>query len=858
MARAEEVTLNLTVKQRQALRDLDKFRQSIGRVAKYAAGLGGILGGIGFMAIAKKAVFTAARFDELGLVVDQVAKNMGHDVEYIHQLDDEIRAVGVTTDVSRIMLTRFMQQNLDLGKAVEFATAAQNAATMAGKDTSESIQHGIEAIIRLEPRMLRTAGFYVQLEHEYKKVADATGRNRDDLTTQERQQIALNASIREAGKLTGLYGLAMQNAGKQWRTWVGRELKTFFAYLGNVGMPAFEALVDWLRATTQATIEWLKANQEALKQKVAEWVEDAGEKLRKYSRFLIEHRDVILAVGKALVFAAIAIKIGEITHSIILLAKWLKMAAPALLAFAVTPVGAIITAVGLAAAAISYFILKSKLSVTTTETLGGKIRKLAIEYERLAAIEEKTRMEKSDLEIVSRRLAANIPKETLAILEQVAAVHGLASAYDVLVQKRVASELVPVITDLLGEQDRLNKVMRDNRQEFGNYQTMLDIGVPRPPKSAGARAYETAAMELLTVQKTLAAAEADLADLLHPKKEAAGLAPPPGAAEAAKTQWEAILKALHRMRLDTIRDQYDKEIATVQLKYQEFQEMVAKATELTEGERREALEAGLGWYLAQTNEAERKRLDREAKSAKEATEVRIAALKDELDYRRQLLGWSQADYIAALRAETAAFMEGTEERKAAELALQEAIREGEIATAEARRSQTEDYLALLKSGMSTFIMQINDLKSAWKSVGSLIINFVVNYALESMISAIRDAIKAAQTLKATMAAIEAIQGLSMFMGGIPGLQHGGYVKKPRVVRVAETQAEIISPVPKMVEAVKTALAESGGGGAGLHLEINMPVMALDAASFDERLKGDIGEAIARNVRQAWIQLQGAT
>jgi len=133
------VSIKLTVKQKKALADLQRFGGELKGLATKALTLGGAIGGIGIGALAGKAVMTAARTQELGIILDVVRKNAGLAKEPVDELVESVKALGITTQVSRSLVADMISTELDLTKATELANVARNAATFSSENTSQAL-----------------------------------------------------------------------------------------------------------------------------------------------------------------------------------------------------------------------------------------------------------------------------------------------------------------------------------------------------------------------------------------------------------------------------------------------------------------------------------------------------------------------------------------------------------------------------------------------------------------------------------------------------------------------------------------------------------------------------------------------
>ena len=155
--------------------------QEMQKAASAAALVFGAIGAAGAAAIGSITLY-AARTEELGIVVENVARVMGHSREEIQQQETAIKALGITTQASRDLLMRLMASEIDLSNATKIARAAQDLAVIGMQNSSEAAIDLIYALSSLQPRLIRKYGIYVTLVQVYRDAAEALGKHVDELT----------------------------------------------------------------------------------------------------------------------------------------------------------------------------------------------------------------------------------------------------------------------------------------------------------------------------------------------------------------------------------------------------------------------------------------------------------------------------------------------------------------------------------------------------------------------------------------------------------------------------------------------------------------------------------------------------
>ena len=101
---------------------------------------------------------------------------------------------------------------LDLSKATDLARLAQDAAVVAGQNSSEALQGIIHGITTQQIEGLRTYGINVQFERAFNEARRRLGR---DLTDIERKNTALQVVLKEGPKIAGAYEASLGTVGKQ-------------------------------------------------------------------------------------------------------------------------------------------------------------------------------------------------------------------------------------------------------------------------------------------------------------------------------------------------------------------------------------------------------------------------------------------------------------------------------------------------------------------------------------------------------------------------------------------------------------------------------------------------------------------
>ena len=216
-------------------------------------------------AFIRSATLTAARTEELSLVLDVLAENSRQaaiaegDLARASQLTtraidgtvDAVKERGITTQVATKLVGQFARYELDMAQASDLARVAQDAAVISMQDSSEALDGLLHGILTYNPRVLRTYGITVQAADAFEQYAAANGLVADELDNAQRAQAMLSAVLQEGTSISGAYDAAMDSAGKQLRS-LNRHLEEAKNELGQAYLPlmgdAVEKVTDLLKA----------------------------------------------------------------------------------------------------------------------------------------------------------------------------------------------------------------------------------------------------------------------------------------------------------------------------------------------------------------------------------------------------------------------------------------------------------------------------------------------------------------------------------------------------------------------------------------------------------------------------------
>ncbi len=162
-----------------------------------------------------ESAYAAAKTELAGVALQNLARVNNISAQAIYEVEARVKSLGITTLETRNTLSRFVQVNLDVSKAVQLARVAQDAAVISNESTAEALAQLTHGIVTMHPRILRQLGIMIQLEAEFGKYAATLGKTSDALTQQEKQQAVLNAVLEQGARLQGTYEAALETTGKQ-------------------------------------------------------------------------------------------------------------------------------------------------------------------------------------------------------------------------------------------------------------------------------------------------------------------------------------------------------------------------------------------------------------------------------------------------------------------------------------------------------------------------------------------------------------------------------------------------------------------------------------------------------------------
>ena len=222
----------------------------LGVAAVYAA-----VAAAGTMLI-KNIATVAMRTQELGIVSEVTARNMGIAKSVVDGQIVALKELGLTTQAASTLTTQFMRSELKLADASKLARAAQNLAIVAMMDSSQAAMTMTRAITMQRPILLRQFGIIGGLNDAYDAMGkvlgilsfrvDSSGKSMRvwarELTTAEKRQSIFNMIMDQSVGLAGAYEAAMDAPGKALRSF-SRHIMSAQEAIGKFWLPAMDKAV---------------------------------------------------------------------------------------------------------------------------------------------------------------------------------------------------------------------------------------------------------------------------------------------------------------------------------------------------------------------------------------------------------------------------------------------------------------------------------------------------------------------------------------------------------------------------------------------------------------------------------------
>ena len=225
--------------------------------------LGGSMVGVALLAsgILIPSVKLAARYQTLGVVTKTLGKNVGKTEEEMRALEKSVRDKGISMIGSRQAIALMIGAEIDLAHATDFAREAQDAAVIAGINSTEAFERLVNVVSTGSVVMARTMNLQVNFQRAYETTAEALGKNVDQLTEQEKVQARANEVKRAGVNIEGAYAAAMETSGKKVGS-LDRHIIDSKVMLGQAWLPTYAKVIDFVTNTLKKWEGLSQANKD--------------------------------------------------------------------------------------------------------------------------------------------------------------------------------------------------------------------------------------------------------------------------------------------------------------------------------------------------------------------------------------------------------------------------------------------------------------------------------------------------------------------------------------------------------------------------------------------------------------------
>src|SRR5690606_23478677 len=136
----------------------------------------------------KDFIVTAMQSETCEVAMEAVARATGTSTDALKQQKKAVMELGIAGQEATQILTRFMQSQLDIRSAAKLTRVAQDAATIAGENSSDAIMRITEAIAKQRPLLLTNYGMTKNLNDIYNDYGRTLGKKANQLSEVEKKQ----------------------------------------------------------------------------------------------------------------------------------------------------------------------------------------------------------------------------------------------------------------------------------------------------------------------------------------------------------------------------------------------------------------------------------------------------------------------------------------------------------------------------------------------------------------------------------------------------------------------------------------------------------------------------------------------
>jgi hypothetical protein len=267
---------------------------------KAAKAIGAAFLAIRFSEILKESTLLAARFETMGLVLENLAPRAGLTASQMRKLEDSLRDTGISMLGVREIIPQLISAEIDLANATDLARIAQDGAVIAGVNSTESFKRLTTAITTGQVETLRSLNLFVDFEGALRSYAASLGKPVDALTELERVQGRTNAVLAAGGQIAGTYEAAMESAGKQLGSFE-RDVEDFQVTLGLFTQAILEGAVPALREWTQAATDAMQVGLDLIdaEQRLGSAFDETANVIQRHAgAAYVENKEEVIALSE--------------------------------------------------------------------------------------------------------------------------------------------------------------------------------------------------------------------------------------------------------------------------------------------------------------------------------------------------------------------------------------------------------------------------------------------------------------------------------------------------------------------------------------------------------------------------------
>jgi phage-related protein len=188
---------------------LGKAAGSVGRGLATALGTGTIAA----TAFGVESFKAAAKVQTMDAALQALARANHASYPQMQSTVEALRKQGIEAGAAQSLVAAFTKGHLDLTKATKLGTIAQNASTITGRSSADTLLLLNRGIQTQNVRLLRSAGVAVDVKKAQADYAAQLGITVKQLTSQQKSQAVLNAVMANGQKVSGAYAAAMKTPG---------------------------------------------------------------------------------------------------------------------------------------------------------------------------------------------------------------------------------------------------------------------------------------------------------------------------------------------------------------------------------------------------------------------------------------------------------------------------------------------------------------------------------------------------------------------------------------------------------------------------------------------------------------------